>query len=880
MAISKDKTYDWHLANLVIGMMRKYPSLISGLTALGNGVLYDGLLDTDCTIDAYHEAHSGDVVSKCILTLHKNGKEEKREIGTLFGSDAPVDGTLPTTNGKTFIGTMDSTGIASDEVVGGSTRFILKDLDGGKNNVNTVWLNDSLWQSNYGFDIGVGVLNDDGNGGFDGDFSHHAVLDDEDDSGIQSAYSLDLPTMLTMTPLQENGVTYGYTVVMANDEPSAEYRVVFDNVTKKEYVHFIAKCQRTGTFRRFVANITDGYVSKFWFNPMEAKTVDFSTPYSLDALHNGLVQNFKQHAINYMVQTMMTNTSSSSIGELQLASGLRLDMFTDQTSLKDYELGAVNPPSDEYKAKFLEVFKNHVVEVDDFGMDNGLVYGHVKSALARGFGDNLSLVLVDAPSFVATRSSDQDTFTSTIKFDIHVHQNKSLLESLYIGNPVTYEDKYILCDAVVKDVECKMEIKPTLIWSGAAPSIKYTSKYTITNKPYSVEYSKIAYAHNGYVTIKSLSEAKTASIRLSYPGEESAPTSIADLTSEDFKAGINDLLDGKADDILMGVNNAVSSTEKEIVDYESKFNPVLKEGTWTYNNIWNLGENVPSTFPPGSRLVGVDYGNVILSGSVYDVKQGIKDGTLVTTLKNRDSETQYGIQSQKKAAFEQKFVVMYTGDGSSYVQRKYAKFSSTISYVDSPDTADLFNTWSDANDKITSKVSNVEEQKKYVVQSYDKPNGTENALFAMGTSSVTKSYIDDNFNLVTIGDGLCLQFKPGSGLPPPSSAEMGIPVAELVNLDKYTAWISDQGEGSFDYTETELNYILIDDPFKSSEVDDSQLEYVGPSLFDDESEKFEVSESNVNESHETTIYLEFSGKQLEETPTDKPWLGMKGKFKV
>ena len=42
---------------------RKYQELEGNVVALGQDVLYSGLLDTDCTIDAYHRVVDGDVVS-------------------------------------------------------------------------------------------------------------------------------------------------------------------------------------------------------------------------------------------------------------------------------------------------------------------------------------------------------------------------------------------------------------------------------------------------------------------------------------------------------------------------------------------------------------------------------------------------------------------------------------------------------------------------------------------------------------------------------------------------------------------------------------------------------------------------------------------------
>ena len=70
---------------------------------------------------------------------------------------------------------------------------------------------------------------------------------------------------------------------------------------------------------------------------------------------------------------MMQNQDWTLSSSITLASGLALDMFTDETTMQSYVRGAPNEPSNEDKAKFSQIFKNHIVEVKDAGMEWGRV---------------------------------------------------------------------------------------------------------------------------------------------------------------------------------------------------------------------------------------------------------------------------------------------------------------------------------------------------------------------------------------------------------------------------------------------------------------------------------------------------------------------------
>ena len=107
-------------------------------------------------------------------------------------------------------------------------------------------------------------------------------------------------------------------------------------------------------------------------------------------------------------------------GLITLAFGLSLDMFSDYTSLDNYIHAGYPQPGAAGQNKFSEVFKNHVVEIDDTNMEHGLVYGRFLDKIAKVFGDMRNITLVDGPSIKVKRVEGRDEFTYEVLMDINI----------------------------------------------------------------------------------------------------------------------------------------------------------------------------------------------------------------------------------------------------------------------------------------------------------------------------------------------------------------------------------------------------------------------------------------------------------------------------
>lgn len=92
-------------------------------------------------------------------------------------------------------------------------------------------------------------------------------------------------------------------------------------------------------------------------------------------------------------------------------------------------------------------------------------------------------------------SKDTDTFTYNVLMDVYIMQNKE-----WMKKHSTYDGKYVIANAIVKDMECSVTITPT--YHKADGTISYEAKYVVNKKPsnrdtYDVEYNQIVYNYNG-----------------------------------------------------------------------------------------------------------------------------------------------------------------------------------------------------------------------------------------------------------------------------------------------------------------------------------------------------------------------------------------------
>ena len=129
-------------------------------------------------------------------------------------------------------------------------------------------------------------------------------------------------------------------------------------------------------------------------------------------------------------------------------------------------------------------------------MAAGNIYRHLARRISDTFGTASNVLVVDSPSIEVKRikdagGNDVDTFTYNVLMDVHIMQNKD-----WMKNHRTYDGKYVIANAVIKDMACSVEITP--IYNRGDGSVTYSANYSVdTSNPYTVEYNQIVYNHNG-----------------------------------------------------------------------------------------------------------------------------------------------------------------------------------------------------------------------------------------------------------------------------------------------------------------------------------------------------------------------------------------------
>jgi hypothetical protein len=130
-----------------------------------------------CNLDLVNVVENGDVLTKGVIRkAWMNGTSTADEdIGPIF------DKKLEMSSAKVIKGNIDGNGIIVPNV-GGSYVFVLKDVDSGQNNCNSVKIADGVWKANYKIVEGIGDIGtpDDESGQynvkFDTSEKHPAIL--------------------------------------------------------------------------------------------------------------------------------------------------------------------------------------------------------------------------------------------------------------------------------------------------------------------------------------------------------------------------------------------------------------------------------------------------------------------------------------------------------------------------------------------------------------------------------------------------------------------------------------------------------------------------------------------------------------------------------
>ena len=80
-----------------------------------------------------------------------------------------------------------------------------------------------------------------------------------------------------------------------------------------------------------------------------------------------------------------------------------------------------------------------------------------------------------------TYSENVDKFTYVVHFDLYMSASKRLLQYLCGQNPSALEKKYMIGNAVIRDMTCHVTFVPEYV-HGNSPSMKYSVSYLIPKK--------------------------------------------------------------------------------------------------------------------------------------------------------------------------------------------------------------------------------------------------------------------------------------------------------------------------------------------------------------------------------------------------------------
>ena len=91
-----------------------------------------------------------------------------------------------------------------------------------------------------------------------------------------------------------------------------------------------------------------------------------------------------------------------------------LDMFGDSTSLDNYMLASKLDVDSDACKKFLQVYKNNILDIDTSNMSVGNVYDYLSEHITDAFGQKSYIFTADRPSIEVRRIDQVDTFTYTV----------------------------------------------------------------------------------------------------------------------------------------------------------------------------------------------------------------------------------------------------------------------------------------------------------------------------------------------------------------------------------------------------------------------------------------------------------------------------------
>lgn len=601
------RTFQWYFGNEVNRLRQEHPEFTGRLLSLSDGTLYSGTLtDASYFLKFAHELEQGYVVTKGYLVKRDAEQEVEEPIGILFygNMNLPMDGKIAkgrlTSDGLVDISDVDDKDGEPPQV------FVLKDIHNGYNNLNAIWTSQQTWNECITRTEDIGK-----------------AQTESDDSGILWAYFDDaaLPSRVSFTPTTPTSpnATSAYSISL--DESGLQTHVV--NVTDDGCLHFMMGGDR------YFLNVSNGKIGRNSMREMPVQTLDFSTTYTYNFLLDSLLVNLKQYMMNDIVQHMIDAATPSTLlrfadspeltatGQMDLYNelDLYLDMFNDAMTSGNFAImRSVQTTSDEY-AKFSEVFKNHVKQIDDRNTHGCFASQYLQTLTNQVFQKSSMLDLVVEPSVSAERQAGVDEFTYQVTFDLHLTTNKKQMRECKDSTA----DQYILGSATVKDIKCNVTLVPEFSYSDS--TMRYKVKYEIEGGTHRVEYGQVIYNHEGKTKNKFI-DTKTTYVDLdtsegfgTYGATDAK--NLEHIVKELVSKNLDNMFpDGKIADLMVDINETLMPYDRIWVSTVTTMNDGQPGRIWSLDEKDNIAdiEN-----PSENRVVSIDYGHVNVGDQMYDM---------------------------------------------------------------------------------------------------------------------------------------------------------------------------------------------------------------------------------------------------------------------
>lgn len=679
ITFSKDKTYDWYLANELLRIHKNHQSRAQGLLNLGNGNIYNGALGlttndslkTKCYVRILNDVQNEDVVTFCELVKEYGDNEFVQRMGILFDRDLNLDrnrlvkGKLKDNLLKTP--SDPNYGSISDT----EKAFFVKDIGSGLNNINTAWVKYSTWEDSHKVVSNVGTVDkDDETNKLDVKWgnSNYIEIDAVDFAPI---YKVDEDGNYT-TDIIKYQVTVG--------DGSVQYSVWVNG----NYIHFLVNGNR------YRINLQSLTVDRLVVSDMQATTVDFSTSYNPTQLRDNLAQNVKTTILNQMVQKVVDSTiPKNEFGvisiEFKRSIGQYLDLFTDSSSLESY-VSAWNLDVDsEQCEKFSQVYKNNLEDIDESSIVNGNLYRHLQMHIESAFADpdtgnqRQAILVVDRSSIDVSRvfpagRGEYDTFTYEVTMDVHIVQNKQWMSKKFNTDPDEYDRRFVIANATIKKMRCYVTFTPS--YTSTSGTMTYDVLYEIdkgtSSNPYEVKYNQIVYNYNGKTKLKTIApEEVVANVYFSDPAAglldedltyETNGNPFSDITDELLASNIENIFKlGDYTKMFKFINNKVLDTETQVIDNSIVGNPGMED------SIWPISKPIPDQSDLPGELVSVSRGWTYIRGQTYKVDDENLDNQKLVPI---NGSLEYDIVDVPANKYDTKnvlgvLIATTTGSGSS-----------------------------------------------------------------------------------------------------------------------------------------------------------------------------------------------------------------------